>query len=96
MKTPLNILYFTGSSLTAVQSLQKKHQAVEAELLSREPIVGALVARAAHLTRSGHNAANLITEKAMEVKTKLIHMRDLGSIRKLRLQDALEAQTVCI
>lgn len=34
-----------GNSLTTVQSLQKKHQALEAELVSHQPIVSGLVSR---------------------------------------------------
>lgn len=83
-----------GNSLTAVQRLQKKHLALEAELLSHEPIVNTLVTRSTQLARSGHNAANTISEKAKDVKNKLTQIRDLASIRKLRLQDALEAQMV--
>ncbi|XP_025833247.1 spectrin beta chain, non-erythrocytic 1 [Agrilus planipennis] len=82
-----------GNSLTTVQHLQKKHLALEAELLSREPIINTLIARAGQLTRSGHNAAPIINQKAKELKTKLVQIKDLSSIRKLRLQDALEAQT---
>lgn len=82
--------------MTSVQNLQKKHQALEAELLSREPVVSALVSRAAHLTRSGHNDKPIIEEKAKAVKNRLSHIRDLASIRRLRLQDALESQMVCI
>ncbi|XP_017780552.1 PREDICTED: spectrin alpha chain, non-erythrocytic 1 isoform X2 [Nicrophorus vespilloides] len=82
-----------GNTLTAVQSLQKKHLALEAELVSREPIVAGLVSRAAHLSASGHNAAPVINDKAAEVKSTLTKLRDMASIRKLRLQDALEAQT---
>lgn len=58
-------------------------------------MVGALVARAAHLTRSGHNDKTSIEEKAKALKNRLAHIRDLASIRRLRLQDALESQMVC-
>ncbi|KAJ8981846.1 hypothetical protein NQ317_001809 [Molorchus minor] len=92
-REPLAASRELGSSLTAVQSLQKKHQALEAELASREPIVSSLVARAAHLTRAEHPSASIINEKANELKNKLVQVRDLASIRRLRLQDALEAQT---
>lgn len=85
-----------GFTLTSVQKLQKKHQALETELLSRETIVSALMTRAANLKRAGHAASNIIDEKALGVKTKLTQIRDLASVRKLRLQDALEAQQVNI
>lgn len=95
-REPLAASQDLGSSLTAVQRLQKKHNALEAELLSHEPIVSALVTRSAQLIRSGHNASSTISDKAKDVKNKLVQIRDLASIRKLRLQDALEAQVVRI
>lgn len=93
-REPLAASQDLGNSLTAVQSLQKKHHVLEAELLSHEPIVGSLLTRSEHLIRSGHHASNVINDKAKEVKSKLTQLRDLASIRKLRLQDALEAQMV--
>ncbi|XP_048516488.1 spectrin beta chain, non-erythrocytic 1 isoform X6 [Dendroctonus ponderosae] len=81
-----------GHNLAAVQSLHKKHQVTEAELAAREPIVASLASRASNLTRSNHPLAHLIKEKADQVKSQLTQVKDLASIRKLRLQDALEAQ----
>ncbi|KAF5273495.1 hypothetical protein FQA39_LY07512 [Lamprigera yunnana] len=81
-----------GNSLSVVQSLQKKHQVLETELSSREPVVASLVSRAAHLSRSGHNDVAEIDGKAILLKNKLASVRDLASIRRLRLQDALESQ----
>ncbi|KAF5308651.1 hypothetical protein FQR65_LT06112 [Abscondita terminalis] len=81
-----------GNSLIAVQTLQKKHQALETELVSREPIVSSLVSRAAHLSRSGHNNVTEMEAKAISLKNKLVHVRDMANIRRLRLQDALESQ----
>ncbi|VEN48181.1 unnamed protein product [Callosobruchus maculatus] len=92
-REPLAASRDLGTSLMAVQSLQKKHQALEAELASREPIVASLVARAQHLTSSDHPSASVINSKASELTTKLAQVRDLASIRRLRLQDSLEAQT---
>jgi spectrin beta len=95
-REPLAASTDLGTSLTAVQSLHKKHQTLEAELSSREPIVGSLLPRATHLTRSGHSSAPLINQKAKELQEKFASVRDLASIRRLRLQDALEVQTVII
>ncbi|PSN40703.1 hypothetical protein C0J52_13751 [Blattella germanica] len=81
-----------GTSLTAVQSLQKKHQALEAELVSREPVVQALVGRAQRMVRSGHFAASRIEACSNELQERLGHLRDLGSVRRLRLLDAVESQ----
>lgn len=83
-----------GSSLTAVQSLQKKHQLLESELLSREPIVSNLNIRAQQMMRSCHYAAEKIEEKSNSLNKKLSHLRDLAGVRRLRLLDAVESQMV--
>lgn len=93
-REPLAASHDLGTNLTTVQRLQKKHQALEAELTLHEPIVAALVNRAAQLTRSGHPSSQVIEENAKNLKVKLSHLQDLASIRRLRLQDALESHTV--
>ncbi|XP_063909279.1 spectrin beta chain, non-erythrocytic 1 isoform X5 [Zophobas morio] len=92
-REPLAASTDLGTSLTTVQSLHKKHQALEAELSSREPIIGSLLSRATHLTRSGHSSAPFINKKSKELQQKFAQVRDLASLRRLRLQDALEVQT---
>lgn len=93
-REPLAASRDLGNSLTAVQVLQKKHQVLEAELASREPIVLSLVARGERLIRSDHPSADIIERKANELKEKLAQIRDLASIRRLRLQDSVELQMV--
>lgn len=93
-RAPLVASQDLGDTLMAVQILQKKHQVLEAELASREPIVASLVDRAKHLARLDHPSTSLITQKAEELANKLAHIRDLSSIRRLRLQDSFEAQKV--
>lgn len=83
-----------GSSLTTVQNLQKKHQALEAELVSREPVISALAARAQQMSRSNHFAAATIEEKMQELNQNFETIKDLASVRKLRLLDAVESQMV--
>ncbi|XP_063994705.1 spectrin beta chain, non-erythrocytic 5 isoform X3 [Diachasmimorpha longicaudata] len=91
-KEPLAASNDLGSSLMTVQRLQKKHQALEAELISREPVVASLTARAAGMVRSGHFACEKIESAAQQLQNKLSHLRDLASVRKLRLLDAVESQ----
>ncbi|CAL7939039.1 unnamed protein product [Xylocopa violacea] len=91
-KEPLAASTDLGSSLTTVQRLQKKHQALEAELISREPVVASLVNKATVMLRSGHFAADKIEKLSQELQDKLSHLRDLASVRKLRLLDAVESQ----
>lgn len=81
-----------GSSLTAVQSLQKKHQSLEAEILSQEPLISSLLQRGQHMIRDGHFASEDIEKLSTLLQKKLANVRDLTSIRRLRLLDAVESQ----
>ncbi|CAL1674075.1 unnamed protein product [Lasius platythorax] len=92
-KEPLAASNDLGSSLTTVKRLQKKHQALEGELLSREPVVASLVSRATVMIRSGHFAGDKIEKLIKKLQEELSHLRDLASVRKLRLLDAVESQT---
>lgn len=93
-KEPLAASNDLGSSLTTVQRLQKKHHTLEAELLSREPVVASLISRATVMIRSGHFAADKIDKLTKKLQEELSHLRDLASVRKLRLLDAVESQMV--
>lgn len=81
-----------GTSLTAVQSLQKKHQALEAEILSQEPLISSLLQRGQQMIRDGHFASQDIDSLTKLLQKKLNNLRDLTSIRRLRLLDAVESQ----
>jgi len=83
-----------GTSLTTVQSLQKKHQALEAELIARQPVVDALASRAAQMIRSNHFASADVDGKIKELRALYEKNVDLASVRRLRLLDAVESQTV--
>ncbi|XP_048512555.1 spectrin beta chain, non-erythrocytic 1 isoform X2 [Athalia rosae] len=91
-KEPLASSTDLGNSLSTVQRLQKKHQALEAELISRDPVVSSLVSRGAVMVRSGHFASEKIEKLSQELQEKLAHLKDLASVRKLRLLDAVESQ----
>nr|XP_040222398.2 spectrin beta chain, non-erythrocytic 1 isoform X3 [Anopheles coluzzii]XP_049461127.1 spectrin beta chain, non-erythrocytic 1 isoform X3 [Anopheles coluzzii] len=81
-----------GSSLTAVQSLQKKHQALEAEILIQEPIISALVQRGQQMIRDNHYAVEQIERQCGQLQSKLVNLRHLTNVRRLRLLDAVESQ----
>lgn len=81
-----------GTSLTSVQSLQKKHQALEAEILSQEPIISSLLQRGQQMIRDGHFASEDIDSLSNLLQKKLSNLKDLTSIRRLRLLDAVESQ----
>ncbi|XP_012280338.1 spectrin beta chain, non-erythrocytic 5 isoform X2 [Orussus abietinus] len=91
-KEPLAASNDLGSSLMTVQRLQKKHHALEAELISREPVVASLASTAADMIRSGHFASEKISSLSQELQEKLARVRDLACVRKLRLLDAVESQ----
>nr|CAD7256488.1 unnamed protein product [Timema shepardi] len=91
-KEPLAASNDLGNSLTAVQNLQKKHQALEAELVTHEPVVSGVVKRAQHMIRGNHFASQRIEGCITELTEKLSHLRDLASVRRLRLLDAVESQ----
>ncbi|XP_055611321.1 spectrin beta chain, non-erythrocytic 1-like isoform X3 [Uranotaenia lowii] len=91
-KEPLAGSKDLGNSLTAVQSLQKKHQALEAEILSREPIILALIQRGQQMVRENHYAVEQIDGQCSLLQQKLINLRNLTNVRRLRLLDAVESQ----
>lgn len=80
--------------VSQVQSLQKKHQALEIELISREPVVSSLATRAQQMIRTGHFATPRIEAQAGELAERLAHLKDLAAVRRLRLLDAVESQVV--
>ncbi|KAL0275436.1 UNVERIFIED_CONTAM: hypothetical protein PYX00_003283 [Menopon gallinae] len=91
-KQPIATSEDLGNSLTAVQNLQKKHQALEAELVSRGPVISALSSRAQQMSRNNHFAAPEVERKMFEVHKNFERIKDLASVRKLRLLDAVESQ----
>ncbi|XP_076359799.1 spectrin beta chain, non-erythrocytic 5 kst [Tachypleus tridentatus] len=91
-KEPLASSAELGTSLSLVQNLQKKHQALEAEIHAHEPLVSAVTSKGRHMIRSSHFAAKDIESKLQELQSQLHHLKDLASIRRLRLQDAVESQ----
>lgn len=91
-KEPLVSSKDLGSNLTAVQVLQKKHQSLEAEISSQEPTISSLVHRGQQMIRNGHFASEEIEQQCRQLQTKLSTIRDLASVRRLRLLDAVESQ----
>ena len=91
-KEPLAASKDLGSNLTAVQSLQKKHQALESEISSQEPIISAIIHRGQQMIQNGHFANAEIESQCNDLRSKLVQIRDLASVRRLRLLDAVESQ----
>ncbi|XP_055716450.1 spectrin alpha chain, non-erythrocytic 1 isoform X4 [Phlebotomus papatasi] len=91
-KLPLAASTDLGNSLSAVQSLQKKHQALETEILSEDPIISSVIQRGHQMIRDNHYAKNVIESRSGMLQKKLVTLRDLASVRRLRLLDAVESQ----
>lgn len=63
-------------------------QALETELVSREPLVNSIVERGRRMDNSNSEA------KVAHLEQRFQELTDSISLRRLRLSDALEAQTV--
>ncbi|KAH8300440.1 hypothetical protein KR018_005664 [Drosophila ironensis] len=81
-----------GTSLLAVQGLQKKHNSLEAELTSQEPLIQALLQRGQQMIHDNHFASEQLQYKSELLQKQLVNLRDLAAIRRLRLLDAVESQ----
>ena len=83
-----------GSSLSAVQNLFKKHQALESEIVAHEPLIDAVANAAQHMIRSKHFAAQDIEKRLDELHSELQELKEVSSTRRIKLQDSLESQKV--
>lgn len=81
-----------GTSLSSVQALQKKHQALEAEIQSHEPVIATVVSRGHQMIKSGHFAVQQVESSVHQLQSQLTSFKDNASIRRLRLLDAVESQ----
>ncbi|XP_065345561.1 spectrin beta chain, non-erythrocytic 1 isoform X4 [Cloeon dipterum] len=91
-KTPLASSEELGSSLDEVKALQRKHQALDAEVAFREQLIRGMASRGQSLVKGGHFASPQIEKAVSILQDGLNQLKDAASLRKLRLQDALEAQ----
>ena len=81
-----------GNSLLDVQKLRKKHQALEAELAAREPLLSTIISKGHSLIRAQHFASHDIEALITELQNRVQAIKDAAAIRRLRLQDAMESQ----
>ena len=91
-KLPLASSSHLGSSLAEVQNLQQKHLLLESEILSHDKVVAQLVSKAEQMVRSTHFAADDIKMTIGNLSEGYTTLRDISSLRKLRLGDAVESQ----
>jgi len=91
-KLPLASSSHLGTSLSEVQNLQQKHQILESEIHSHDKVVTSLINKAEQMVRSNHFALEDIKDTIKHLKESYNRLRDLSSLRKLRLNDAVESQ----
>ncbi|CAG0913206.1 unnamed protein product [Notodromas monacha] len=80
-----------GNSLRAAQKLLKKHQTTEGEIQSRESVIDRLCTKGEKMIKNGHVDAATIEKKCTELGARWTELKDAASLRRLRLQDALES-----
>lgn len=71
-------------------------KALDAELISHEPVVAALVDRGQQMVRSGHFASQQIEINYSVLQEKMSQLKEQSKIRKQKLLDAYESQMVII
>ncbi|KAF9407356.1 hypothetical protein HW555_012597, partial [Spodoptera exigua] len=79
-----------GSTLAEAQAMLKKHLALEAELLTREPIIKALVTRANQLSRRGHFASTALDARSRDLAAAHRALVDAAAIRTALIRDRCE------
>ena len=91
-KLPLAASSHLGTSLSEVQNLIQKHQVLQAEIHSHDKAMNQLIGKAEHMMKSNHFASEDIKDTITNLKEGYTRLVDLSSIRKLRLNDAVESQ----
>ncbi|CAB4056725.1 SPTB [Lepeophtheirus salmonis] len=81
-----------GNSLVSVESMMKKHQLIETDILNHENIIRSLIDKGEQMIRSQHWSSKHIQKIIEDLKSKMASLKDHSSIRKLRLEDALDSQ----
>uniref|UniRef100_A0A2A4K9M3 PH domain-containing protein n=1 Tax=Heliothis virescens TaxID=7102 RepID=A0A2A4K9M3_HELVI len=76
-----------GSTLAESQAMLKKHLALEAELLAREPIIKALIGRASQLSRRGHFAWGTLEARARDLSAAHRALLDAAAVRTQHIRD---------
>ncbi|XP_014210997.1 spectrin alpha chain isoform X2 [Copidosoma floridanum] len=80
-----------GRDLIGVQNLQKKHQAVLAEINNHEGRVAAVCAAGSRMLEEGHFAAEEISQRLAGLDERWGQLKDKARQRKQDLDDSLQA-----
>ncbi|KAK3093468.1 hypothetical protein FSP39_016126 [Pinctada imbricata] len=81
-----------GNSLSAVQNLIKKHQALESEIIAHDPLIDNVSACAERMIKAKHFASDDIKQRLDKLHGELQTLTEQSSARKAKLQASLEAQ----
>ncbi|XP_060809257.1 spectrin beta chain, non-erythrocytic 5 isoform X2 [Amyelois transitella] len=79
-----------GSTLADAQTMLKKHLALEAEIIAREPAINALNGRALALCRRGHFASSALEQRSRALNTALKALLDAAAARSARIKERCE------
>ncbi|XP_072752026.1 spectrin alpha chain [Anoplolepis gracilipes] len=90
-KEPVAASTNRGRDLIGVQNLQKKHQAVLAEINNHEPRVAAVCQAGSTMLQEGHFAAEEINQRLAALDEHWGQLKDKARQRKNDLDDSLQA-----
>lgn len=90
-KEPVAASTNRGRDLIGVQNLQKKHQAVLAEINNHEPRVAAVCQAGSSMLQVGHFAAEEISQRLAALDEHWGQLKEKARQRKQDLDDSLEA-----
>ena len=81
-----------GKSLVEVQSMMKRHQLLEVDVANHNANVKSLVEKGEQLIKSNHGQSHEIENLVDDLVKRRNELRDASSLRKIRLDDALQSQ----
>uniref|UniRef100_UPI00398EAE6B spectrin beta chain, non-erythrocytic 5 n=1 Tax=Pristiophorus japonicus TaxID=55135 RepID=UPI00398EAE6B len=81
-----------GQSLSTVQSLQKKHQALETEISSHDSLIKDVIENGQSLVKGGHFAAREISKRLWELKDAVETLKEEAEKRSKLLREVHAAQ----
>ena len=91
-KKPVATSTDLGNTLVAVQNLMKRHTTLESEIVAHEPLIDYVASSAERMVKAKHFASDDIEQRLKELRKELQELKTLASVRKLKLQESLEAQ----
>ncbi|XP_042202679.1 spectrin beta chain, non-erythrocytic 1-like, partial [Callorhinchus milii] len=78
-----------GKDLSSVTLLLSKHKSLAGELVSRQLLLGQMVARGEEILAMKHFVTGRINDRILEIKLEWKSLEELASLRHQRLQEAL-------